>query len=63
MVTIRQKRNGVVHRAEVATEDEAQLAIAVAACMIEGLFPVVVGTLGLHLHGTTVCDRAHHVEV
>lgn len=54
MLTIRQKRNGVVHRAETATKDEAQLAIAVAACVIEDLFPGVVDTLGLHLHGMSV---------
>ncbi len=56
MGRIRAKRNHVVHQAEVATEDEAQLAIAVAACMVEELFPAVVGKLGLHLKGTSVCD-------
>lgn len=59
MLTIRQKRNGIAHRAELATGEEAQLAIAVASCMIEELFPVVVRTLGLHLHGTTVCEQPH----
>ena len=34
MGRIRDKRNHVVHQAEMATEDEAQLAVAVAACMI-----------------------------
>jgi hypothetical protein len=62
MSAIRKKRNDVVHRAEAATEAEAELALAVAACMIEELFPAVVRTLGLHLHGTTVCDRPRCVE-
>jgi len=59
MLAVRTKRNGVMHRAESATDVEARLAIDVAACIIELLFPAVVTKLGLHLHGLTVCELPH----
>ena len=59
ILVVRTKRNGVMHRAESATDADAELAINVAACIVEQLFPSVVAKLGLHLHGLTVCESFH----
>jgi len=43
-------RNGLVHRAEAATRDDAAFALAVAGELLEKVFPMVVISVGLHLH-------------
>jgi hypothetical protein len=59
-LVIRAKRNLVVHRAETASEEEAGLAISVASCIVEELFPSMIKKLGLYLHGHTVRDVAEN---
>jgi len=50
-------RDRVVHRAESATREQAERAIAIARVILEDLFPAVVSHLGLHLHdGVRVCQ-------
>ena len=49
------KRNRVVHSADRASVEEAELAIAVATCLLDCLFPTVVRNLGLELHGKKIC--------
>jgi hypothetical protein len=57
--TDRPKRNRVVHQGETASHDDATRGIAVAAAIVEDLFPTLVGNLGLHLHESIVCGVAH----
>ncbi len=52
--TITVKRNRVMHRAERASGDDADFAIAVAATILDELFPTLVANLGLFLHGRVV---------
>ena len=54
MKLIRQKRNEIVHQGATASSDEAELGVAVAAYMLEDVFPKVISNLGLYLHGTTI---------
>lgn len=54
---IQDRRNAVLHRAELASTEEAEQAVAVASVVLEELFPAVVTKLGLHLHdGARVCN-------
>jgi hypothetical protein len=56
MQTLRKRRNVVVHRCEAVSHKEATQAIAVAAAMIEVVFPATITKLELHLHqGLQVC--------
>jgi hypothetical protein len=53
---VRERRNAVLHRAEIAPKEEAERSVAVASVVLEELFPAVVTKLGLHLHdGVRVC--------
>jgi hypothetical protein len=53
---VQKQRNTVLHRAEIASKEEAEISVAVASVMLEELFPAVVAKLGLHLHdGVRVC--------
>jgi hypothetical protein len=50
-------RNGVMHRAETASEAEAELALGVAAEILESVFPAILKHIGLHLHeGYRICS-------
>ena len=48
-------RNGVLHRGEARSIEEAEDALRVSAAVVERLYPAVVLSVGLHMHGTTVC--------
>jgi len=50
IMEIQARRDQIMHRAEIATKDEAELAIAVATTLAEELFPVFAKSLGYHLH-------------
>lgn len=55
---ILKRRNAIVHRAERATDEEAENSVYVASAIIEDLFPNVVVNLGLHLHnGIRTCNN------
>jgi hypothetical protein len=58
--TVGRKRNRVVHQAESASAEEAELAIDVAACILENLFPAVASKLGFHLHDSRLCEAIHN---
>lgn len=49
-----QQRNRVVHRAQRVDVQHAQLAVEVAATVVEQLFPTVISTLGLKMYGPLV---------
>jgi len=54
---VQKRRNTVLHRAELASNEEAEQSVAVASVVLEELFPAVVTNLGLHLHGgVRVCN-------
>lgn len=66
MEEVRKRRNQIIHRAEIATDDESQKAIAVASSVLEELFPAVVKNLGFHTHKNgRVCNdwRCKHKEL
>jgi len=50
-------RHAIVHRAESRTPQDADDALRVASALVETLYPAVIQTVGLHLHGTTVCAK------
>jgi hypothetical protein len=53
-------RNGVIHRGELLDDTSAELGIAVAATILQVLFPQVLCKLGLHLHDPlVVCGQRH----
>jgi hypothetical protein len=54
MKEVKTKRNRVIHQAERASREEAELALAVAGTILEELFPTLVVRLGLRLRGMTV---------
>jgi len=57
MMEVQHKRNLIVHKANSASQIDADLALAVAGTVVEGLFPTVVKKMGLHLHdGFRICD-------
>lgn len=50
-------RNKIMHRAEVVSKDDADLALGVATIILETIFPAVVKKMGLHLHEEfRICD-------
>jgi hypothetical protein len=54
---VQNRRNLIVHRAELASTDHTALALGVAATIVEDLFPKVVQKMGLHIHeGFRICD-------
>jgi hypothetical protein len=55
--SVQKARQRIVHQAEMATVEEAHLAIAVATYLVENVFPQVIKHLGLHLHdGVRICN-------
>src|SRR5260370_660761 len=50
MKEVKTKRNRVIHQAERASSEEAELALAVAEAILEGLFPALVAPHPLPLH-------------
>jgi hypothetical protein len=56
IIEVQTRRDLIMHRAEVATKDEAEHAIAVATAVTVELFPVFAKSLGYHLHdGFRLC--------
>lgn len=54
---VQRTRNRIMHRAEVVSKDEADVALGVASAILETIFPAVVKKMGLHLHeGFRICD-------
>ena len=46
-----------MHKAELASKEEATLALNVASEILDIMFPAVVTKIGLHLHeGFIICD-------
>jgi len=43
-------RNNIVHRAEIATPEDTELAISIAASILEVIFPHLMQEMGFHLH-------------
>lgn len=56
IVTVQKRRDHIMHRAEFVTQAEAAEAVAIAAAVIEELFPALAKSLGYHLHdGFRLC--------
>jgi len=54
---IQRVRNSIVHRAETASKENAELALGLAAEILETIFPAVVEKLGLYLRdGFRICS-------
>ncbi len=50
-------RDKIMHRAEVASQDEVDIALGVASEILEVIFPAVIKKIGLHLHDSyRICD-------
>lgn len=47
-------RNGVLHRGEGASAEQAATAVAVATTFLDKIQPALLGALGLHAHGRGV---------
>jgi hypothetical protein len=57
---VQRVRNAVLHRGESVDDSNAELAIAVAETLLNGIFPQVLAKLNLHLHEPlTVCGQKH----
>ena len=57
IISVQTKRNLILHTAQTASSEEANLALAVASTIIGELFPAIVTKMGLHLHdGFRICD-------
>lgn len=57
IIEVKKKRDLIVHRAKTASNTEAEIAFNVASTVIDTLFPIVIGKIGLHLHeGFRICD-------
>jgi hypothetical protein len=64
IVEVQKRRDQIMHRAEVATKDEAEQAIAVATAVTEELFPALAKSLGYHLHdGFRLCGDQYCLEL
>lgn len=57
MKNVQDARNTCAHQAAKASREDAKLAVAVAAEVLEKLFPEVVKTMGFHVHGGRVCNN------
>ena len=56
ILEVQKCRDRIVHRADKATPEQADQAVAVGQTILEDLFPSVVSHLGLHLHdGSRIC--------
>lgn len=50
-------RNSIMHRADKASQEKADLALEVASEILENIFPNVVAQMGFHLHdGYRICS-------
>lgn len=47
---LQKKRNYLVHRAEMLSSEDADMAIAVACEVLNNILPLVIKAIGLHLH-------------
>jgi len=58
---VREQRNAILHRDQLlkVSKEDAEKAMAGAAQLLENVLPVILKTIGLHLHGSTVCSEAH----
>jgi hypothetical protein len=57
-IEVQRRRDQIMHRADTASRDEAQQAIAVATAVTEELFPSFARSLGYHLHdGFRLCSE------
>src|ERR1035437_13895 len=64
IVTVQKARNAVVHQGKAGDDANAPLAIAVAATLLNEIFPSVLAKLGLHLHEPgVVCAERHFTRV
>jgi hypothetical protein len=50
VIDLQKQRNAIVHRAQDASAEQAELAIAVASALLEDVFPALLTNIGLHLH-------------
>ncbi len=58
MQELQQRRNKIIHQADLVSKEEATKAIAIASEILEALFPSVVAKLGLHIHeNRRVCNN------
>lgn len=60
---IRDRRNRIVHRAESATSEEAELAVAVASTVMETLIPSVLDRLGFELDSDGVVRDKRQLQI
>ena len=59
-ITLQSARNGVIHRGKKVRTGAASLAVAVAATLLNRIFPSVLTHLDLHLHDPgVVCNQKH----
>lgn len=58
---VRGQRNVVLHASGLlkVSREQAEEALALAATLLESVFPAVLVTLGLHLDGARVCADSH----
>jgi hypothetical protein len=55
--SVQKKRNGILHRAETASADEANTAIGVASAIVETIFSAVATNMGFHFHeNLSICN-------
>jgi hypothetical protein len=47
---VQKRRNEIMHRADLASKDNAELALNIATEILENIFPSIVKNMGLHLH-------------
>ncbi|MCK9635634.1 MAG: hypothetical protein M0R41_05095 [Methylobacter tundripaludum] len=47
---LQKKRDHLVHRAQMPSSTEAEIAISVASAVLETVFPIVIKAIDLHLH-------------
>lgn len=55
---MQKRRNGIIHRAEQCSYEDAGQSIEIASAILETLFPAVATYLGLHIHdGFRLCNQ------
>jgi hypothetical protein len=63
IIEVQKRRNQIMHRADVASKNEAEHAIAVATAVFEELLPVFAKSLGYHLHdGFRLCGDQYCLQ-
>ncbi len=62
---VKQRRDIILRRAEIASEEQAEQAIAVAAAILDDIFPSVIKQLGLpfHVHESGRVCKDYNCEV